>query len=161
MTEAEETAMGLIIIVLALGYLLINLILYIFHSIGVQKIAKRQGVKSHWAAWVPIVSSFLFVHLTESIVHKPLKGNMVLLYGVTLVTAFLGGFWRLPILAIFSIITIIYAFYFLAKRYSKRYIAHFVVAVITLGASVSISVFIFRNNEDTNAFENQRIENEQ
>lgn len=160
MNETDEMAIAVVTFAFIGSFLLVSLVLYIFYAIGVQKIAKRQGVKSPWLAWIPIISSFLFVHLSENTVHKPLRGSMLLLYGLSIVAGFFGGFFGSPVIGVAGIILTLYAFYFLARRYSNNFIVHFVAASLTLGGSMSISVFIFRNNEDLLSSENQAEEND-
>ncbi|RKJ17757.1 hypothetical protein D7X33_46360 [Butyricicoccus sp. 1XD8-22] len=53
--------------------------------------------------------------------------------------------WSL--IAVFPYAMIMYAFYFIAKRYSNNEVLHTVIAIVTLGMAIPIQLFRFRNRE--------------
>ncbi len=129
---------------------IVALILYVFQAIGLFTIAKREGkADMAWLAWIPIVNSFLLMLLVEDEVHQEIRGKLTLFYGIAFVVSLLlGGF--IPFISFIPLLMIIYAFYFLAKRYSDNPVMHMVIAIITIGLSVAIQIFIFRNRERVN-----------
>src|SRR5699024_5310205 len=97
-----------------------------------------------WLAWIPIVNSFLLTLLVEQAVHKDLRGKLTLIYGISLaVGIIIGGFFTF--IAIIPQVVIIYAFFFLAKRYSTNPVLHLVIAIVTLGVSMAFQIFFLRN----------------
>lgn len=95
---------------------------------------------------VPFANSFLYPILTENDVHKSLQGKFTLIYGIAFVlTLILNPY--IPMISALTTAILIYAFYFIAKRYSERGVAHVVVAIITFGISVPFQVFWLRNRK--------------
>lgn len=130
--------------------LLIGIIFYILHAIGLYKIAKRAD-RGDLAilAWIPIANTFLMTLLVENDVHKELRGKVTLIYGISfVVSVFLSIFIQLA--GFISLLIIYYAFYFLAKKLSPNPVLHIVIAIVTLGISMPIQIFMFRNREFIN-----------
>ena len=63
---------------LIVGFLVVGLILYIYTSLAVMKIAKRNKTENAWMAWVPILNIYLIVKMAK-----------------------LPGWWFLAVLALF------------------------------------------------------------
>lgn len=125
----------------------VAIVLYVLQAIGLFKIAKNDGKNDlAWLAWIPVVNSFLLMILVEDEVHEDLRGKVTLFYGIAFVVSIvIGGF--IPFLAFIPLVMIIYAFYFLSKRYSENPVMHMVIAIITIGMSIPVQIFIFRNSE--------------
>jgi len=128
-------------------FIIIAIILYILQAIGLFKIAKRDGKADlAWLAWIPVVSSFLVTLLVENDVHPEIRGKFTLFYGIGFVVALVFGSF-LPFVSLIPLIMFIYAFYFIAKRYSDNPTMHIVIAIVTIGCAIPIQIFIFRNRE--------------
>lgn len=151
---------------------LLGMVSYILMAIGFYKIATREGKKDlAWLAWIPIGNIFLLLVLVEGAVYKDFKGNLTLFYGILLVAAAVAGtfFSLAPLIpGVFANILMFYAFYYVANRYSPNALLHLIIAIITLGLSMGVQFFLFRNkdvvdsiglklasNEDEDAFEVQ------
>lgn len=147
--DEESVLIGLLLTFIGffIFLLLIGIIFYILNAIGLYKIAKRAG-RGDLAilAWIPIANTFLMTLLVENDVHKELRGKVTLIYGIAFVVSiFLSIF--VQIAGFISLLVIYYAFYFLAKKLSTNPVLHIVIAIVTLGISMPIQIFMFRNRE--------------
>lgn len=146
----EDIIIGFIVAFFALFVLIliVSLILFILQAIGLFKIAKREGKGDiAWLAWIPIVNQFLVTLLVEKDVHPGLRGKFTLLYGVAIVGAIIIGYF-IPFMSLIPWAMFLYAFYFIASRYSSNPVLHIVIAVITIGISTPIQIFMFRNRKN-------------
>lgn len=140
------------IIVAFIGFfLVIGLIMYILHAIGLFKIAQRTPKKDlAWLAWIPIASTFLMMLIVEDDVHEGLRGKFTMIFGIAFVVILvLGSF--IPGSQLIIMAFVYYAFYFIAKRYSTNPVLHVVIAIITAGIGLTVSLFLFRNREPLDA----------
>ncbi|NLJ19345.1 hypothetical protein [Globicatella sulfidifaciens] len=130
----------------ALITLVVAVVLYVLLAISLSKIAEREGVEPSWLAWIPVANLVLMAKLVEDDVHESIRGKFTMISIVAIVAGPILG-QVIGILAYLPVITMLYSFYFIAKRYSKNETANIVVAAVTLGASVPIQLFRFRNRE--------------
>lgn len=145
----EEILLGMLVAFMGFlfFFIVVAIILYVLQAIGLFKIAKREGKSDiAWLAWIPIISQFLMTLLVEDDVHPNLRGKFTLLYGVAFVlsmilSSFVFFVTFIPAAMIF------YAFYFIAKRYSPNAVLHLVISIITIGISIPIQLFMFRNRD--------------
>ncbi|WP_217585880.1 hypothetical protein [Lentibacillus saliphilus] len=136
---------GFMIFFFILG--IISIIGYILMAIGLFNIAKKFGMKDKaWLAWVPIANMLLLTMLVENDVHESIRGKLTLITGIALVSSILLA-WLIPPLYFLPVIFALYAFYFVAKRFSKNEVAHVVIAAITGGLSLCIQLFMFGRRE--------------
>lgn len=145
----QEIILGLLAAFLGVFIFLfiIGIILFVLQAIGLFKIAKREGKEDiAWLAWIPIVSQFLMTWLVEKDVHPGIRGKFTILYGVAVVVSFLLSS-AVFFVTLIPTAMIFYAFYFIAKRYSTNPVLHVVIGIITVGTSIPISLFMFRNRE--------------
>jgi len=145
----DSVIVGIIFAFLAFFVFLfiIAVILFIFQAIGLFKIAKREGKGDiAWLAWIPIINAFLMTLLVENDVHPGIRGKFTLFYGIAFVLAIiLSGF--IAFITLIPMAMFYYAFYFIANRYSTNPVLHLVIGIITLGFSIPIQIFIFRNRD--------------
>lgn len=140
----EEVFLVLALVILAI--FLVSIILYVIQAIALSTIAKNNGYENWWIAWIPIANSFLIPILVKDDVHESVRGNFILIYGITFVgSALLSGF--IPFAGIFLAALNYYAFYILANWYSKNAVAHLIIGVVTFGLSIPFSLLRFRNRE--------------
>jgi len=99
-----------------------------------------------WMAWVPVVNFFLLTMLVENDVHEQIRGNLTLIYGISLAASVLLN-WIFAPISIVPLAVSLYAFYFLARKYSTNEVAHVVIAAITFSAAMPIQLFMFRNRD--------------
>lgn len=162
MSSGEGVLLFLLTGFLAL-FIIIFLVAIIFHilmAIGLYKIAKREGKGDiAWLAWIPVVNQFLVTLLVEDEVYEPIRGKFTLIYGITIAVAFVLA-WFLPFVGIVTYAMFIYAFYFIAKRYSHNETIHVVFAAISLMITMPIQFFIFRNRKRLNIEDKITIINE-
>lgn len=145
----DDILLGLIFAFFAffLFIMFIALILFVLQAIGLFKMAKREGKGDiAWLAWIPIISQFLMTLLVERNVHPGLRGKYTLLFAVAVVLSFITGYF-IPFISLIPFIMLLYAFYFIAEKYSINPVLHIVIATITIGAAIPIQIFIFRNRE--------------
>lgn len=145
----EEIFLGFLLAFLGffIVLLIVAIILFILQAIGLFKIAKREGRGDlAWLAWIPIVNQFLMTYLVEDDVHPGLRGKFTLLYGIALVVSFILSSFVFFV-SLIPLVMIFYAFYFIAKKYSTNPVLHLVISIITVGLSMAISIFMFRNKE--------------
>ncbi|HLR80388.1 MAG TPA: hypothetical protein VK119_07370 [Bacillota bacterium] len=136
---------GLAIIFLFM--VIVAIILYVFMALGLFKIAKREGMQDKaWMAWVPVVNFFLLTLLVENDVHEQIRGKLTLIYGISLAASVLLS-WLFSPISFLPLIVALYAFYFLARKYSTNEVVHIVIAAITFSATMPIQLFMFRNRE--------------
>lgn len=131
---------------IVLGFLLlVGLVLHVLMALGLHKIVKREGLGDHvWLAWIPFVNTFLLTLLVEDEVREYFQGKLTLVYGLSLiVSVFMSGI--LPFVGLVPLGILLYAFYYVALRYSKNEVVHLVIAALTGFVGVSISLFLFRN----------------
>lgn len=132
--------------ILLFGFI-VAVILYILYGIGMYKIAGKEGRGDlAWLAWIPIGNFFILPLVVENYVHKDLRGKFTLIFGIAFVVSFVFS-WVFAPFGFIYLILFIYAFYVLALRYSDNAIVHLIISIITLGASVPISVFRLRNRD--------------
>jgi len=145
----EEILIGFLLAFLGffVVLLLVGLVLFILQAIGLFKMAKREGKGDiAWLAWIPIVNQFLMTWLVENDVHPGLRGKFTLLYGIAFVVSIIFSSFVFFV-SFIPLAMIFYAFYFIAKKYSPNPVLHLVIAIITIGVSMPISIFIFRNRD--------------
>lgn len=133
------------------GFILLSIVIaiifYLLYALGMYGIAKKSD-KSDLAflAWIPIAQIFLLPLIVENDVHEEVRGKFTLIFAITFVGSFVLS-WIFTPLGFLYLVVFIYGFYFLAARYSENAMIHTVIAAVTLGASISISLFRFRNRE--------------
>lgn len=125
-----------------IAFLFIGLTLYVVNAIALQRISEEVGYDKGWLAWIPIANSFLIVILVENDVHKELRGKFTLIYAGFFI---LGLF--LPFVNIVTLIMSYYAFFIIAKWYSEKYVAHFVISIVTFGISMPFQLLSFAMRE--------------
>jgi len=130
-------------------FLISFLVVISFHilmAIGLYNIAKHDGNDKAFLAWFPVVNVILMAMIVDRDVHKPLRGKFAIIMGVVMALSILLSA-KTMFISFLSFALVIYAFYFIAERYSKNVIANVVVAVLTLGIAMSIQLFRFRNRK--------------
>mgnify|MGYP007108080880 CR=1 FL=1 len=142
----DNILVGIIVALLAFSFffIILAIVLYVLSAIGLFKIAKKEGKDEiAWLAWIPIVNQFLMTWLVEDDVHPSLRGKVTLIYGISVaVSLLLSSF--VYFVTFIPMVIFFYAFYFIANKYSSNPILHVVIAIITLGLSIPIQLFIFR-----------------
>lgn len=133
--EPEEN----FIIPLLLGFLVFTVIMYIFTAYATMKVAEKCGYEYAWLAWIPIVNQFVLYILVKDHVHPPIRNNFMIIAIVVYIISLL-----ISPLAILTAILYFYAFYIVSTWFSDKPVAHTVIAVLTLGFSIAISLFMFR-----------------
>ena len=126
--------------------MLLSLVFYVIQAVALMKIAKNVGSDKGWMAWIPIANNFVMPMLVEDDVHESMKGKFTLIFGVSLVSSILLS-WIVPFITFVPTILMYYAFYIITKWYSEKHVAHLAIAIVTLGISIPISLFRFRNRE--------------
>lgn len=149
MSSEESIILGFFAIFF--GFILVGLVIaivfYVLYALGMFKIAKKSDRQDlAFLAWIPIAQMFLLPLVVENDVHQEIRGKFTLIFAITFISSFILSFVFTPF-SLLYLAAFIYGFYFLAKRYSNNAMVHMVIAIVTLGASVSISVFRFRNRE--------------
>ncbi len=149
MVNGEEVLLGFFAVIAGVFFLflLIMVLMYIFYGIGMFKIAKTLG-RSDWAflAWIPIAQVFLMPILIEEDVHESLRGKFTLIFAIVWISSFVLSLF-FAIFGFLSLIIQIYAFHVLATRFSENALVHTIIAIVTLGISMPISLFLFRNRD--------------
>jgi len=122
---------------------------HFFGAIGLYRIAKREGLSHSWLAWFPLGNFISLTRLVEKQVYKPLRNKFTLFFILFLLLSFFFSIY-IPFLLYSFLAVLIYAFYFIAERYSERVNLHLALAVVTFGLSIPFQLFRFRNREMIN-----------
>ena len=71
-TAATEAMLALLTVVLTIGFILglIQLVLYVFRSIGLYRLAKRRRLNHPWLAWVPVGCNWIAGGLSDQYQHR-------------------------------------------------------------------------------------------
>lgn len=137
--------------------LFVALVLYLLEAYAVYSIASKKGLNTAWLSWIPGGGAQIVICLmTEQQAPKFVRGKLFLVYLITLlltiVTSFSGsdnGF----MIFVGSVCSILLAviqymtFYYLVSQYSDSAVAHLVIAILTLGLSMIISLYMIKNRE--------------
>ncbi|MEI3613415.1 hypothetical protein [Pseudogracilibacillus sp. SO30301A] len=127
-------------------FIIAGIVLFILQAIGLFNIAKKEGRGDiAWLAWIPIVSQFLLTYLVEKHVHEGLRGKVTLLYGIAIAVSVFFGYF-LPFVFFIPIAVLCYALYFIAELYSDNPLFHTALALVSIGCSIPIQIFMFRKN---------------
>jgi len=121
-------------------------VLYVIGAIGLYSIAKREGYDKPWLAWIPLGNGCLMMLLNEYDVLDILVERFTLTFVISTLAsvAFVG---IIPFISVIPFVCMYYAFYLIADRYSERPVLHLLLALVTMGASMSVSYFLFRHRE--------------
>ena len=151
--------MGFVLAIIIILYIILfafGFISYVFNSIGLYEIAKREKEKPYFIAWIPCVNKYLL----GKIAFKSDTHALILTFlsiGTTLFSLFIIFMYGelYAILAIFSIsfilsiITAIYSFiarYRIYSKYSKSTILMTIFDIVSCGILGPIFLFAIRNN---------------
>ena len=153
--------MGFVLAIIIILYIILfafGFISYVFNSIGLYEIAKREKEKPYFIAWIPCVNKYLL----GKIAFKSDTHALILTFlsiGTTLFSLFIIFMYGelYAILAIFSIsfilsiITAIYSFiarYRIYSKYSKSTILITIFDIVSCGILGPIFLFAIRNNNN-------------
>ena len=153
--------MGFVLAIIIILYIILfafGFISYVFNSIGLYEIAKREKEKPYFIAWIPCVNKYLL----GKIAFKSDTHALILTFlsiGTTLFSLFIIFMYGelYAILAIFSIsfilsiITAIYYFiarYRIYSKYSKSTILMTIFDIVSCGILGPIFLFAIRNNNN-------------
>ena len=153
--------MGFVLAIIIILYIILfasGFISYVFTSIGLYEIAKREKEKPYFIAWIPCVNKYLL----GKIAFKSDTHALILTFlsiGTTLFSLFIIFMYGelYAILAIFSIsfilsiITAIYSFiarYRIYSKYSKSTILMTIFDIVSCGILGPIFLFAIRNNNN-------------
>lgn len=153
--------MGFVLAIIIILYIILftfGFISYVFNSIGLYEIAKREKEKPYFIAWIPCVNKYLL----GKIAFKSDTHALILTFlsiGTTLFSLFIIFMYGelYAILAIFSIsfilsiITAIYSFiarYRIYSKYSKSTILMTIFDIVSCGILGPIFLFAIRNNNN-------------
>lgn len=89
LTSVVTWGVGLVVlIVVAIAIVLVWLFFYIFHSVGLMRIAKKLGVKHRWMAWIPFANVYLLGACAEK--SQTRNGKKTWKWGLILLFVTLG-----------------------------------------------------------------------
>lgn len=144
--EEDLAIVGILLGFLAV-ILIVGFIMYILQAIALTRIAKREGFDKGWFAWIPILNGFVIPMMIEDEVHESLKGKFTLVYGICFAASvLLSGF--IPFVGLAASVLAFYAFYILMERYSTHAVIHLVIAVVTLGITMPISLLMVSGRQN-------------
>jgi len=131
---------------IAIYILLLCLVLIILHSIGLQTIGKREGIKRSWFAWIPFLEGFLL----GKVVSFKFGVNSAWFIFVVLIlkdaaSRYDNLFANVFGYAIFAFMNVVY--YWLFRKYSNKAILMTIFSVLTLNLITPIFIFAIRLNE--------------
>ena len=153
--------MGVLLAVIITLYIILfafGFISYVFNSIGLYEIAKREDEKPYILAWIPCINKYLLGKIAfKSETHALILTFLSL--GTTLFSLFMM-FMHSELYAILtlliisftlSVITAIYSYiarYKIYSRYSKSTILMTIFDIISCGILGPVFLFVVRNNEE-------------
>src|SRR5690625_1661590 len=127
--------------------ILIAIIFYVLYAVGMYNITKRsENSDLAFLAWIPIAQIFLIPLIVENDVHKEIRGKFTMIFVIAFVVSIVLSWVFAPFGLLYTAV-LIYGFYFLANKFSQNAVVHTIIAAITLGASIPISVFRLRKRE--------------
>lgn len=147
------------VFVLALGVfmlflLFVGLLLYLLEAYVVYSIASKKGLSTAWVSLIPGGSKVVICLMTEQQAPKFVRGKLFLVYLVTLlittVTSFSDNGFMIFVGSLCAILLAVIqymTFYYLVSQYSNSAVAHLVIAILTLGLSMIISLYMIKNRE--------------
>ncbi len=153
--------MGVLVAVVMILYVVLfafGFISYVFNSVGLYEIAKREDEKPYILAWIPCINKYLLGRIAfKSDSHALILTFLSL--GTTFFSLFIlfmyGELYAILALLLISftlsIITTIYSYiarYKIYSRYSKSTILMTIFDVISCGILGPIFLFAIRNNEE-------------
>lgn len=147
------------VFVLALGVftlflLFIGLVLYLLEAYVVYSIASKKGLSTAWVSLIPVGSKVVICLMTEQQAPKFVRGKLFLVYLVTLLittfTSFSDNGFMIFVGSLCAILLVVIqymTFYYLVSQYSNSAVAHLLIAILTLGLSMIISLYMIKNRE--------------
>lgn len=134
--------MAFLLLIIAFG-----IVVFILQAIGLYKIAKKEGKNNiAWLAWIPVASGFLIPLVVEEDVQPGLRGKLTIVYAVSVVVAIMFAYF-LPFTPLIPLGFMLYAFYYIAAKYSDKPAFHLAIGIATIGNSVPFQLFMLRNRE--------------
>lgn len=149
MTNEYSSEMGSLLTMLAGFFFLVvfvSIVMYVLQAIALSKIAKKNGLQYWWFAWIPFLNAIVMPMLVEDEVHESLQGKFTTIFIVSFFVSILLSF-IFPFLAYVPAVLTYYAFYIIATWYSRKAPVHLIVAVLTFGISLPISLLILSGRE--------------
>lgn len=141
---------------------IIYIALYVFESLGLMHLAKRNNIKNSWIAFIPVANVYIYGKLAFE---DNVKTGVLLGFKVLSTFSLVGNFFRTinsvnnyttfthvndTMLSVFSFLYVIYLFYatyLIFKKYSDKAILMLVFSILSCGFLVPIFIFAIRNNE--------------
>ncbi|MBO5477244.1 MAG: hypothetical protein J6A15_05765 [Clostridia bacterium] len=147
-----------LLFVMILMYIIIftvGFISYAFNSIGLNKLAKREGKASAFLAWIPYLNNYTLGRIAfksnKHAIAMTALGVFSLIFLIAMFFVDLSMFYTLAIASfIFSAISSVYNFiahYKVYAKYSKSTILMTVLDVISFGILGPFFIFAIRNND--------------
>lgn len=140
-----DTTLAILTVVAMLLLPFLGIPLFILGGLGMMKIGKNEGKKNlSLLSWIPIANILFLSYLAEKSANEKLQnGKLTIALAVSMfLMLFFGGFFILTTVGI-----LLYSFYCIANRYSDKALAHTLIASVTLGFSVPVSLFRFRKKQ--------------
>lgn len=146
-----------------LGFLLILLvvllILYVFESIGIMKLAKRKDMENSWLAFVPFARTYMYgklafkdkitpiVYLCAEVLSVLVSIEQTVKMFNSLANGVLDQSFNFNAYFVATMIIGIVAVYKIFKKYSDKAILMLVLSILSCGLLAPIFLFAIRNNE--------------
>lgn len=159
----EEPVLFILEMLIYIVYGIFALVGYIFYSIGLQRMAKRESIRNTWLVWLPFIQYYVMGNLVKGrkIVRSGKQFALTLLiFTVVLATtgAILGGLdsprstASILILIIFILTVLTMSLYiwilhyFILAKYTKHATLFFLLSIFVSPAVMLFAIFAIRNN---------------
>lgn len=147
------------VLALALGafilfLLFVGLVLYLLEAYAVYSIASKKGLNTAWISWIPGGAKVVICLITEQQAPKFVRGKLILIYLITLLLNIISSFSDNGFMIFVGVVSALLlaviqymTFYYLVSQYSNSAVAHLVIAILTLGLSMVVSLYMIKNRE--------------
>ena len=163
-TMSQDVINAIVAVVLGVTIIgaIIYIALYVFESLGLMQLAKRNNIKNSWIAFIPVANVYLYGKLAFE---DNVKTGVLLGFKVLSTFSIVANFLKImntvnsyttfthvndTMLSIFSFSYVVYLFYAtyqIFKKYSDKAILLLIFSILSCGLLVPIFIFAIRNNE--------------
>lgn len=140
-------------------FLVVLLILYVFESIGIMKLAKRKDMENSWLAFVPFARTYMYgklafkdkitpiVYLCAEVLSEVVSIEHILQMFNSLANGVTSQTFNLNVFSIVCVVISFCAAYKIFKKYSDKAVLMLVLSILSCGLLAPIFLFAIRNNE--------------
>lgn len=151
------TMLVFLVILIYFIFFIFGFISYAFNSYGLYEIAKKEGIRNPYIAWIPYINRYIlgkiaFKSIVNAIILVILNIIELILLSVILFVKNVEALYLFAIISLLlSIVVSVYTYiahYRLYRKYSKSTIIMTILDVVSCGILGPFFIFAIRNNEE-------------